>query len=283
AAGRPLHVGSPSWAGHNRWSKVRNVKGPRDIARSRLFQRLSLMLRTAAREGGPDPALNAQLANVVEQCRVKNMPKASIEAAIHGAEKSAAAARLLYEARGPGGSVLLLEVLTDNPRRSQQDVRLILTRHGSVRGGPRCPGPRTQAPGAELDAGVRRGMMAEGARHGFEQKGVVRVGPRDLQGHPVSLEAALEAALEAGAQDVCPDEEEEEEEEPALKFICETSALRTVRERLEASGLRPLSAAMEYLPRDRVTLPEGTREQAERLLQALSDCPDVVRLYHNIQ
>ncbi|XP_050769743.1 translational activator of cytochrome c oxidase 1 [Gymnogyps californianus] len=259
AAGRPLHVGPPSWAGHNRWSKVRNVKGPRDAARSRLFQRLGLMLRTAAREGGPDPALNAQLANVVEQCRAKNMPKASIEAAIRGAERSVAASRLLYEARGPGGSALLLEVLTDNPRRSQQDVRLILTRHG--------------------------GTMAEGARHGFEQKGVVRVGSRDLQGHPVSLEAALEAALEAGAQDVCPDEEEEEEEEeePALKFICETSALRTVQERLEASGLRPLSAAIEYLPRDRVTLPEGTREQAERLLQALGDCPDIVRLYHNIQ
>ncbi|KAK4805442.1 hypothetical protein QYF61_027506 [Mycteria americana] len=301
AASRPLHVGPPSWAGHNRWSKVKNVKGPRDTARSRLFQRLSLMLRTAAREGGPDPALNAQLANVVEQCRAKNMPKASIEAAIHGAERSAAAAaRLLYEARGPGGSALLLEVLTDNPRRSQQDVRLILTRHGSVRGAPGRRGPRTRAPGAEPGAGARRGTMAEGARHGFEQKGVVRVGPRDLQGHPVSLEAALEAALEAGAQDVCPDEEEEEEEEPALKvgeegggpadagfagfgFICETSALRTVRERLEASGLRPLSAAIEYLPRDRVPLPEGTREQAERLLQALGDCPDVVRLYHNIQ
>lgn len=59
--------------------------------------------------------------------------------------------------------------------------------------------------------------MADGARHGFEQKGVVRVGPRDLGGRPVSLEAALEAALEAGAQDVCPDEEEDEEEEPALK------------------------------------------------------------------
>ncbi|XP_014816974.1 PREDICTED: translational activator of cytochrome c oxidase 1, partial [Calidris pugnax] len=235
-----------------------NVKGPRDAARSRLFQRLGMMLRTAAREGGPDPALNTQLANVVEQCRAKNMPKASIEAAIRGAERSAAAAsRLLYEARGPGGSALLLEVLTDNPRRSQQDVRLILTRNG--------------------------GTMAEGSRHGFEQKGVVRVGPRDLQGHPVSLEAALEAAVEAGAQDVCPDEDEEEEEEPALKFICETSALRTVRERLEASGLRPLSAAIEYLPRDRVTLPEGTREQAERLLQALGDCPDIVRLYHNIQ
>ncbi|KAM9250234.1 translational activator of cytochrome c oxidase 1 [Cariama cristata] len=259
AAVRPLSLGPPAWAGHNRWSKVRNVKGPRDAARSRLFQRLAVMLRAAAREGGPDPALNAQLANVVEQCRAKNMPKASIEAAIHGAEKSALVTRLLYEARGPGGLVLLLEILTDNPRRSQHDVRLVLTRHG--------------------------GMFADGARHGFEQKGVVRVAPRDLRGHPVSLEAALEAALEAGAQDVCleEEEEEEEEEEASLKFICESAAVRTVRERLEAAGLRPLSATIEYLPRDRVTLPEGTREQAEHLLQALGDCPDIVRLYHNIQ
>ncbi|NXS33054.1 TACO1 oxidase, partial [Pomatostomus ruficeps] len=72
-------------AGHNRWSKVRNVKGPRDAERSRLFQRLAQMLRAAAREGGPDPALNASLAAVVEQCRARNMPKASIEAALRGA------------------------------------------------------------------------------------------------------------------------------------------------------------------------------------------------------
>ncbi|KAM6288803.1 translational activator of cytochrome c oxidase 1 [Aegotheles albertisi] len=258
--GRPLHLGgAPSWAGHNRWSKVKNVKGPRDLARSRLFQRLSVMLRAAAREGGPDPALNPQLANVVEQCRAKNMPKASIEAAIRGAEKAAAASRLLYEVRGPGGSALLLEVLTDNPRRSHQDVRLILTRHG--------------------------GTMAEGTRHGFEQKGVVRVGPRDLRGHPVAMEAALEVALEVGAQDVALEEEEEveEEEEPALKFLCDPSALRSVREGLEASGLRPLSSTIEYVPRDRVTLPEGTREQLGRLLQALGDCPDIVHLYHNVQ
>ncbi|XP_063175300.1 translational activator of cytochrome c oxidase 1 [Chroicocephalus ridibundus] len=257
ATGRPLHVGLGAWAGHNRWSKVKNVKGPRDAARSRLFQRLGLMLRTAAREGGPDPALNAPLANVVEQCRAKNMPKASIEAAIRGAEKAAATTRLLYEARGPGGAALLLEVLTDNPRRCQQDVRLLLARHG--------------------------GTLAEGARHGFEEKGVVRVGRRDVRGGPISMEEALEAALEAGAQDVLPEEEEEEEEEPTLKFICEPWALRPVRERLEARGLRPLSAAVEYLPRSRVQLPEETRARAERLLRALANCPDVARLYHNVQ
>ncbi|XP_071885645.1 translational activator of cytochrome c oxidase 1 isoform X2 [Anas platyrhynchos] len=130
---RPLgwFLGSRRGAGHNRWSKVRNVKGPRDAARGRLFQRLGLLLRTAAREGGPDPALNPQLANVVEQCRAKNMPKISIEAAIRGAGKSAAGVRVLYEARGAGGWALLLEVLTDNPRRSQHEIRILLAQNGS--------------------------------------------------------------------------------------------------------------------------------------------------------
>ncbi|NWU73551.1 TACO1 oxidase, partial [Pterocles burchelli] len=258
AVGRGFHVGWAPWAGHNRWSKVRNVKGPRDAARSRQFQRLGFLLRAAAREGGPDPALNTPLANIMEQCRAKNMPKASIEAAIRSAS-SAATSRLLLEARGPGGTAVLVEVLTDNPRRTHQDVRVVLARHG--------------------------GMLSDGARHGFEEKGVVRVAARDQRGRPVALEEALEAALEAGAQDVGTDEdeEEEEEEEPALKFLCDPPALHQVRSRLEAAGLRPLSAAVEFLPRDRVPLPEGTWEAAQRLLQALADCPDVVRLFHNIQ
>ncbi|XP_057268634.1 translational activator of cytochrome c oxidase 1, partial [Pezoporus wallicus] len=144
--------------------------------------------------GGPDPALNTQMANVVEQCRAKNMPKASIGG--HPGRGGSllppptSASRLLYQARAPGGVALLLWVLTSNPRRSQHHVGLILSRYG--------------------------GTLSDGARHGFEEKGVVRVGHRDAMGRAVGLEGALEVALEAGAQDVC-EEEEEEEEEPGLK------------------------------------------------------------------
>ncbi|XP_065511394.1 translational activator of cytochrome c oxidase 1 [Caloenas nicobarica] len=252
AVGRPLWPWAPRrGAGHNRWSKVRNVKGPRDAERSRTFQRLALLLRSAAREGGPDPALNPQLANVVEQCRANNMPKASIAAAIHGAERPSPDTRLLCEARGPGGAEILLEIVTDNPRRSQRDVRLLLARHG--------------------------GALWEAPRGGFEEKGVVRVAPSDAHGHPLSLEGALEAALEVGATDV------EEDEGAGLKFICAAPALAAVSRRLEAAGLRPLSAAVEFVPRARAALPGGARERAQRLLQALAGCPDVARFYHNIQ
>ncbi|KAM3653971.1 uncharacterized protein VK521_017563 [Ammospiza maritima maritima] len=53
----PVRVPVRAMAGHNRWSKVRNVKGPRDAERSRLLEKMARMLRAAAREGGADPAL----------------------------------------------------------------------------------------------------------------------------------------------------------------------------------------------------------------------------------
>ncbi|XP_050182623.1 translational activator of cytochrome c oxidase 1 [Myiozetetes cayanensis] len=230
-------------AGHNRWSKVRNVKGPRDAERSRLFQRLGQMLRAAAREGGSDPSRNAALAQVVEQCRARNMPKANIEAALRSAERQGGGSRVLLEARGPGGSAVLLELLTDNPRRAQHEIRALLARNG--------------------------GSLCEGSRHGFEPTGVVRVSPRDGRGRAVSMEAALRRRWRP-------------EPRTSLQFVCAPSSLRSVREGLEAAGLRPLSAGLEYVPVAPVALPEGPRAQAEQLLQALGDHPDVVQLYHNI-
>ncbi|XP_032940431.1 translational activator of cytochrome c oxidase 1 [Catharus ustulatus] len=238
-----------SMAGHNRWSKVRNVKGPRDAERSRLFQRMSQLLRAAAREGGPEPSLNPALAAVIQQCRSHNMPKATIEGALRSVrERPAAVSRLLLEARGPGGSVLLLDVLTDNVRRCQAELKELLGHHGA--------------------------SLTTGVRHGFEPVGVVRVSGRTL-----AMEAALEAAAVAGAQDVVAEDEDAAE----LKFLCDPSALRSVRQGLVDAGLRPLSAAVEFVPRSPLALAEGPRAAAERLLRALAEWPDIVRLYHNVQ
>ncbi|XP_058716867.1 translational activator of cytochrome c oxidase 1 isoform X2 [Poecile atricapillus] len=230
-------------AGHNRWSKVRNVKGPRDAERSRLFQRMAQLLRAAAREGGPDPAQNAALATALELCRKHNVPKNTVERALR--ERPAAGSRLLLGVRGPGGSALLLDVLTDNVRRSQAELRTLLGRHGS--------------------------SLAEGVQHSFQAVGVVRV-----SGQAVAMEAALEAAAVAGAQDVVAEDEDE------LKFLCDPSALGSVRQGLVAAGLRPLSATVEFQPRSLLTLAEGARTAAGRLLDALAERPDIVRLFHDI-
>ncbi|XP_035256490.1 translational activator of cytochrome c oxidase 1 [Anguilla anguilla] len=245
-----IHHCSVMCAGHNKWSKVKNVKGPKDAARSRMFMKYSMMIRVAVREGGPNPNFNVQLANLIEQCRGKNMPKASIDAAIKGAEKSKAGSYSLYEARGPGGSSMLIEVLTDNNTRTHQALKYLLQKHG--------------------------GMMCDGARHSFEQKGVV-LAPRE----GVSMDRALELAIEAGAEDV--QETEDEDEKPLLQFVCKVSDLREVRSALEALGLPTISASREYVSHSPALLPLAQLEDASRLLDVLSDNPDVIRVWDNIQ
>ncbi|XP_075785221.1 translational activator of cytochrome c oxidase 1 [Pelodiscus sinensis] len=253
--GRALHATGATPAGHNKWSKVKHVKGPRDAERCRLFQKLTMLLRFAVREGGPNPDLNTNLANIIEQCRSKSMPKASIEAAIKGVGKGKNSLYLLYEARGPGGSALLIEVLTDNAKRAYQEIRLMLSRSGA--------------------------QMCEGARHSFDKKGVITVSGRDSQQRPVALEQALELAIEAGAQDVW--EEEDEEEQAVLKFVCEVASLHQVRAKLDARGLQSLSAALEFIPNTRVQLSEEAMEQASQLLATLGDSQEVMRVYDNIE
>ncbi|KAM7163242.1 translational activator of cytochrome c oxidase 1 isoform 1-T2 [Macrochelys suwanniensis] len=251
---RALHTSGATPAGHNKWSKVKHIKGPRDAERGRLFQKLAMLLRFAVKEGGPNPDLNTNLANIIEQCRSKSMPKASIEAAIKGGDKGKSS-YLLYEARGPGGSALLIEVLTDNAKRAYQDIRLILSRNGA--------------------------QMSDGARHSFDKKGVITVSGQDHQQKPVALEQALELAIEAGAQDVW--EDEEEEERAVLKFVCEVPSLHQVREKLDSLGLRSLSTALEFIPNARVQLSDEEMERASQLLATLGDCQEVIRVYDNIE
>ncbi|KAM5273375.1 translational activator of cytochrome c oxidase 1 [Ctenodactylus gundi] len=253
APGRTLHVTGEILAGHNKWSKVRHIKGPKDAERSRVFSKLALSIRLAVKEGGPNPELNSNLANILEVCRSKHMPKSTIEAALK-MEKTKDI-YLLYEGRGPGGSSLLIEALSSSSSKCQSDIRQILNKNG--------------------------GMMAEGARHSFDKKGVVVVGAEDREKKAVNLERALEMAIEAGAEDV--KEAEDEEERNIFKFICDISSLHQVRKKLDSLGLCSVSCAPEFIPFSKVQLNDSDLEQAVHLIRALGNHEDVIHVYDNIE
>ncbi|XP_041327304.1 probable transcriptional regulatory protein Desal_2886, partial [Pyrgilauda ruficollis] len=99
-------------------------------------------------------------------------------------ERPAGGSQVLLTARGPGGSLVLLDVRTDNVRRSQAELRTLLGRHGA--------------------------SLTDDVRHAFEAVGVVRVSGRTL-----AMEAALELAAAAGAQDVVAEDEAELKVGPA--------------------------------------------------------------------
>ncbi|XP_028636437.1 translational activator of cytochrome c oxidase 1 [Grammomys surdaster] len=250
---RTLHVSATTSAGHNKWSKVRHIKGPKDMERSRIFSKLTLSIRLAVKEGGSNPENNSSLANILEVCRSKNMPKATIESALK-TEKNKGI-YLLYEGRGPGGSSLLIEALSNSGPKCHLDIKYILNKNG--------------------------GMMAEGARHFFDKKGVVVVGVEDREKKAVNLERALELAIEAGAEDV--KEDEDEEEKNLFKFICDASSLHQVRKKLDSLGLCPVSCSLEFIPHSKVHLAEPELEQAVHLIQALNNHEDVIHVYDNIE
>ncbi|XP_078079848.1 translational activator of cytochrome c oxidase 1 [Mustelus asterias] len=249
-----IHTSAANYAGHNKWSKVKHIKGPKDEARSRVFAKLSILLRFAVREGGSNPEFNTQLANVIEQCRAKNMPKVSIEAAVKGA-KSKTSTYSLYEGRGPGGSSLLIEVLSDNNSRSHQELRSILNKNG--------------------------GALCEGARHCFERKGVVTVNSLDKDGQEIQLERALELAIEAGAEDV--KQEDDEDDKVILKFVSDMTSLREVRERLNALGLLTITAGPEFIATTTVLLTDTDLEAAFCLIEHIDEYQDVIKVYDNIE
>ncbi|XP_072229852.1 translational activator of cytochrome c oxidase 1 [Leuresthes tenuis] len=245
---RTLQVCSALYAGHNKWSKVKHIKGPKDEARAKMFMKFGMLIRIAVKEGGSNPDLNLNLAQILEQCRSKNMPKASVDAAIKSAAKPTS--QHMFEARGPGGCLLLIEVLTDNNSRTNQDMKRMLARNG--------------------------GMLSDGARHNFNRRGVVVV-----PGQNITAERALELAIEAGAEDV--QEAEDEEEKPLLKFICDMTDLNKVRTSLKELGIQITSAGLEFVPRNYTSLDQDQMESASTLIEILTDCPDVVRVWDNIQ
>ncbi|XP_070846472.1 translational activator of cytochrome c oxidase 1 [Chaetodon trifascialis] len=247
---RALQLCSALCAGHNKWSKVKHIKGPKDDARGRMFMKFGMMIKLAVKEGGSNPDMNVNLAQILNQCRSKNMPKASIEAAIKNAEKAKPMSQYIFEARGPGGCLLLMEVLTDNHSRSLQDIKRLLIRNG--------------------------GMLSDGARNNFNKRGLVVV-----PGKSLSTERALELAIEAGAEDV--QEAEDEEEQPVLQFICELTDMRKVRASLEELGMQITSAGLEFVPRTLLSLNQDQLDAASRLIEVLHDYPDIVRVWDNIQ
>ena len=48
-------------AGHNRWTQIKRAKGAADARRGKVFSKLARELIVAAKEGGGDPAHNAEL------------------------------------------------------------------------------------------------------------------------------------------------------------------------------------------------------------------------------
>ncbi len=117
-------------SGHNKWTQIKRQKEKTDAQKSKLFGKLAKLIADEAKKAGGNRN-SAGLRAAVERAKAENMPNENIERAIKkSTEASAALEAITYEAYGPGGAAIIIEVLTDNRNKAAQEVKAILARHG---------------------------------------------------------------------------------------------------------------------------------------------------------
>ena len=230
-------------SGHSKWATTKRQKAVVDAKRGALFTKIGNQIAIAARKG-TDPSMNPSLAMMLDKAKHANMPKANIERAIaRAADKTAAAlTEETYEAYGPGGVGIIIEVATDNRNRTMPEVRNTLSKNG----------------GRMADQGS---VMFQ-----FERKGVIVVSEKG--------EEALLTVLDAGAEDA-------EEVADGIEIYTAASDLMSVREKLLAADLTVTSAELQYVATSEVALDDANGEKLSKLLDALDDLDDVTAVHTN--
>ncbi len=99
-------------------------------AKAKVYSKYGREIYVCAKSGGIDPAGNLALRGLIERAKKDQVPTHVIEKAIDkakgGGGEDFAPAR--YEGFGPGGCMVIVDCLTDNPNRTFGDVRQCFTK-----------------------------------------------------------------------------------------------------------------------------------------------------------
>ena len=120
-------------SGHNKWSKIKHQKAKTDAQKSKIFTKMVKLISAEAKKAGGN-RLSPGLSTAIEKAKKENVPNDTIDRAIKKAstDNSAQMESITYEAYGPGGVAIIVDVLTDNRNKAAQDVKHILSKNGSA-------------------------------------------------------------------------------------------------------------------------------------------------------
>ena len=235
-------------SGHSKWASIKHKKGALDAKRGKIFTRLIKELTIAARNGGGDPDMNPRLRSVIADAKAANMPADNIKRAIRkgtGEEPGVPYEEVQYEAYGPGGAAMIIDVLTDNKNRTVGELRHLLEKHGG-----------------NLAAANAVAWM-------FNKKGYIVV-----EKAAKSEEELFELAIEAGADDLRDDEDN-------FEIITSPDAFDSVLSAVKGAGVEPQVAEVEMMPQNYIRLEGADARQMLKLIEALEDHDDVQKVSAN--
>lgn len=229
-------------SGHSKWATIKRKKGANDAARGKIFTKLIKEITTSARMGGGDPDANARLRKAIADAKAQQMPADNIKRAIDrgtGDIDGVNYEEILYEGTGPGGTLFMVEGMTDNRNRTAPELRRVFEKNGGAMGSTGTAG------------------------WAFERFGTIV-----LDKEQVSEERLMEVAIEAGADDY-------RDEGDSWLLCTPVSDLFDVLAAFEAAGIPVVEGKLGYVPNNKKEVSGRDAERCLSLAEALDDHDDV--------
>lgn len=237
-------------SGHSKWSTIKRKKGANDAARAKVFTKIGRELAVAVKNGGPDPAVNTKLKDVIAKAKQNNVPNDNIDRMLKkaaGDSNGANYEEIIYEGYGPNGTAVVVEALTDNRNRTAGEVRHYFDKAGG-------------------NMGTSGSVM-----YMFSREGVILVEKEDVDEEELMMEA-----IEAGATDFIADDED------VFEIRTEANDVGAIRDELEAKGYKTISSEPAYIPSTYVHLDnEDDMAKMSRMIEMFEENDDVQNIWHN--
>lgn len=238
-------------SGHSKFANIKHKKEKNDAAKGKIFTIIGREIAIAVKEGGPDPANNSKLRDVIAKAKANNMPNDTIDRGIKKAAGDVGSVnyvQVTYEGYGPSGTAIIVDALTDNKNRTAANVRNAFSKGQGNIGTQGC------------------------VSYLFDKKGQIIIAKEDCD---MDADDLMMMALDAGAEDFS-------EEEDSFEVITDPDSFSQVREALEAENIVMASAEVTMIPQTYVTLTdEKDLTNIQRILDLLDEDDDVQEVYHN--
>ena len=235
-------------SGHSKWAQIKRKKAVVDAKRGQVFTKIIKEITVAARLGGGDEDANPRLRQAVLSAKAANMPADNVKRAVQkgtGELPGISYEEAMFEGYGPGGVAIMVEVTTDNRKRTVAELRHLITKHGGNLGETGC------------------------VAWMFNKKGLITV-----EKNGVNDESLLDSILTGGGDDFS-------DEDDVYVIESTPDQMISVREQLEADGFSVISSEIMLTPQNSVNVEGETVKRVIQLLEALDDHDDVQKVSAN--
>ena len=235
-------------SGHSKWAQIKRKKAVVDAKRGQVFTKIIKEITVAARLGGGDEDANPRLRQAVLSAKAANMPADNVKRAVQkgtGELPGISYEEAMFEGYGPGGVAIMVEVTTDNRKRTVAELRHLITKHGGNLGETGC------------------------VAWMFNKKGLITV-----EKNGVNDESLLDSILTGGGDDFSDEDD---------VYVVESTPdqMISVREQLEADGFSVISSEIMLTPQNSMGVEGETAKRVIQLLEALDDQDDVQKVSAN--